>query len=105
MRKRICYIRIVGSQVKGSGMDQNEDLKARWYAAELCENSPRAHQVVSLVQKGGLESAKKRAIRTKRAKFAAKTVENHKGNWCPYSNRFCQEGLCSGCQVFLGRVC
>jgi len=24
---------------------------------------------------------------------------NHKGQWCPYRELFCQENLCSGCQV------
>ena len=41
--------------------------------------------------------------------------ENHKGEWCPYSNKkpldgmpaagvFCQEGICSGCQIYRNRA-
>ena len=27
--------------------------------------------------------------------------KNHKGEWCPYTDIFCQEGYCSGCEIFL----
>ena len=29
-------------------------------------------------------------------------MENHKGKWCIYKPTvFCQEGYCSGCQIYL----
>jgi len=27
--------------------------------------------------------------------------DNHKGQKCPYKDILCQEGYCSGCQVFI----
>lgn len=29
--------------------------------------------------------------------------ENHKGQWCPFDGRFCQEGLCIECEVYVRR--
>jgi hypothetical protein len=30
-------------------------------------------------------------------------LEHHKGSPCIYSSRFCQEGYCSGCDVYLSK--
>jgi hypothetical protein len=30
----------------------------------------------------------------------SRVIRNHKGTWCPYSTRFCQEGICSSCQLY-----
>jgi hypothetical protein len=28
-------------------------------------------------------------------------VEYHKGSFCVYKSKFCQEGFCSGCEIYL----
>jgi hypothetical protein len=28
-------------------------------------------------------------------------VEYHKGSFCVYKTKFCQEGFCSGCEIYL----
>lgn len=28
-------------------------------------------------------------------------MKNFKGEWCPYDGRFCQEGYCEDCMVYL----
>jgi hypothetical protein len=28
-------------------------------------------------------------------------VEYHKGSFCIYKTKFCQEGFCSGCEIYL----
>ena len=25
---------------------------------------------------------------------------NHKGSWCPFTGQLCQEGICSGCEIY-----
>jgi len=27
-------------------------------------------------------------------------TKNHKGTWCPYRELLCQEGICSGCEIY-----
>ena len=31
-------------------------------------------------------------------------LEYHKGSFCIFSNIFCQEGYCSGCEIYLRRM-
>jgi len=31
-------------------------------------------------------------------------IEYHKGTFCVYENIFCQEGLCSGCNIYKKRT-
>ena len=45
----------------------------------------------------------KNTVKIKTAGKTAKTV-NHKGTWCPYEPVFCQEGICSGCQIYHNRL-
>jgi len=34
-------------------------------------------------------------------KVAQKSIPvNHKGEWCKYQVKFCQEGICKGCEVY-----
>jgi hypothetical protein len=28
-------------------------------------------------------------------------LNNHKGEWCPIDGRFCQEGYCPECEIYL----
>ena len=30
-------------------------------------------------------------------------LENHKGSFCVFIDKFCQEGYCSGCVIYLNR--
>jgi len=31
-------------------------------------------------------------------------LESHKGSFCIYTPKFCQEGYCSGCEIYLKKV-
>jgi hypothetical protein len=36
-----------------------------------------------------------------RAESKMVNVEYHKGSFCIYKAKFCQEGFCSGCEIYL----
>jgi hypothetical protein len=31
-------------------------------------------------------------------------LESHKGSFCVYTPKFCQEGYCSGCEIYLKKL-
>ena len=31
-------------------------------------------------------------------------LESHKGSFCMYIPKFCQEGYCSGCEIYIKKV-
>jgi hypothetical protein len=46
----------------------------------------------------------KTAGKTAQAKSSFNKTVNHQGTWCPHEPVFCQEGICSGCQIYHNRL-
>jgi hypothetical protein len=69
-----------------SKLSKNTAIKAAKYANKICSNHERTLDHISWEAASDVDGSR--------------VIPNHKGTWCPHSTRFCQEGICSGCQLY-----